>query len=92
METRADDPPAWARPGADLEARELGDRIAQVVARMPRGMREAFLLVREERLSYREAAERLGVGVGTIHTQLARAGVLLRECVKAYHDDRRTGR
>lgn len=87
VESRPGHQPGWAVPGSDLEARELGDRIAQVVARMPRGMRDAFLLVREERLSYREAAERLGVEVGTIHTQLARAGALLRACVQAYHAD-----
>jgi RNA polymerase sigma factor (sigma-70 family) len=79
--------PVWALPGADLEARELGDRIAQVVGAMPPAMREVFLLVREEQLTYREAAARLGVGMGTVHTQLTRAGALLRECVRRYHAD-----
>ena len=76
--------PAWAEPGADLEARELHARIEDVLARMPGAMREAFLLVREEELSYKETATRLGISVGTVHTQLSRANALLRECVKRY--------
>ena len=80
--------PSWAEPGADLEARELGERVAKTVAQMPGGMRDVFLLIREEQLSYKEAAERLGVGVGTVHTQLSRAGALLRECVKQHNADK----
>ena len=51
---------------------------------MPRAMRETFLLVRDEELSYKEAAARLGVSVGTVHTQLSRANALLRECIQRY--------
>jgi RNA polymerase sigma factor (sigma-70 family) len=78
--------PAWAQPGAELELRELHDRITTVLAGMPKGMRDVFVLVREEELSYREAAHRLGVSVGTVHTQLSRANALLRECVALYRD------
>jgi RNA polymerase sigma-70 factor (ECF subfamily) len=87
LETRSAAVPAWAQPGADLEAGELRERIQEVVARMPSGMREVFLLVREEELSYKETATRLGVSVGTVHTQLSRAAALLRECVKRYQAD-----
>ena len=88
MQTRA--VPAWANPGAELEARELRKRIEAVVAHMPDAMREVFILVREEELSYKETAERLGVSVGTVHTQLSRANALLRECVARYHADTRS--
>jgi RNA polymerase sigma factor (sigma-70 family) len=87
LEMQATAVPMWAQPGSDLEARELRERITAVVAKMPGGMREAFLLVREHELSYKEAAARLGVSVGTVHTQLSRAIALLRECVQRYHAD-----
>ena len=80
--------PAWAIPDADVEYDELHKSIARVLDEMPRAMREVFLLVREEELSYKEVAERLGVGTGTVHTQLSRANALLRECVSRYYADR----
>jgi RNA polymerase sigma factor (sigma-70 family) len=88
LDQRAGALPAWAQPDAGLLAGELGDRIDETLARMPKGMREAFLLVRDDGLSYREAASRLGVSAGTIHTQISRANALLRECVQAYDADR----
>jgi RNA polymerase sigma-70 factor (ECF subfamily) len=84
---RRTESPRWPDPEASIEARELRARIRQVVASMPPGMREVFLLVREQELTYKEAAARLGIGVATVHTQLSRAGALLRECVRAYHAD-----
>jgi RNA polymerase sigma factor (sigma-70 family) len=78
---------SWAQPGADLEADELQARIDAAVAAMPPAMRRVFLLIREEELSYKEAASRLGVSVNTVHTQLARANVVLRDCVKQYEAD-----
>jgi RNA polymerase sigma-70 factor (ECF subfamily) len=77
----------WAQPGAEMEARELQTRIEAAVAAMPPAMRDVFVLVRGRELSYREAAARLGVSVGTVHTQLSRANALLRECVARYHAD-----
>jgi RNA polymerase sigma-70 factor (ECF subfamily) len=84
LEMRSSAMPAWAQPGADLEARELRERIEDVLTHMPSAMRETFLLVREEELSYKETAARLGISVGTVHTQLSRANALLRECVERY--------
>jgi RNA polymerase sigma factor (sigma-70 family) len=75
---------AWSEPGSSLEIGELHDRIAQVLASMPRRMREVFILIREEELSYKEAAARLGVSVSTIHTQISRASALLRACLAEY--------
>ena len=87
LELQSSEVPLSPSPDADVEAEELGDRIEETIGRMPRAMREIFLLVREEQLSYKAAAARLGISAGTVHTQLARAGALLRECVKKYHDD-----
>ncbi len=55
---------------------------------MPAGMRAVFILIREEELSYKEAAARLGLRVATVHTQIARASLLLKECVARYHAGR----
>ena len=86
LDMRAATAPSWADPASALEAEELAGHIDDALARMPRAMRDAFLLVRDEELSYKETAARLGVSVGTVHTQLSRANVLLRECVKRYRD------
>jgi RNA polymerase sigma-70 factor (ECF subfamily) len=87
LEMRSRTAPAWVQPGDELEARELRQRLERVLAEMPSAMRQAFLLVREEELSYKEAAARLGVTVGTVHTQLSRANALFRECVERYQAD-----
>jgi RNA polymerase sigma factor (sigma-70 family) len=82
---RAGTAPAWAVPGSLLEVDELHERILGAVRAMPPAMREVFLLVREHGLSYKETAARLGIAVGTVHTQLSRANAVLRECVARYN-------
>jgi RNA polymerase sigma factor (sigma-70 family) len=77
----------WADPAAAVELRELQDCIAIAVADMPPRMREVFLLIRGDELSYKEAAARLGVNVATIHTQFSRATALLRDRIAEYHAD-----
>ncbi len=81
---RADGPASRAEPSSELETRELRQVIALAIADMPNAMRQAFTLVRQHELSYKEAAARLGVGVGTIHTQLSRASALLRQAIGEY--------
>jgi RNA polymerase sigma-70 factor (ECF subfamily) len=87
LESQSTEGPTWARPDAGLDASELRVRIAEAVARMPDAMRQTFLLVRQDELSYKEAAARLGVRVGTVHAQLSRANAHLRECLAAYRTD-----
>jgi RNA polymerase sigma-70 factor, ECF subfamily len=84
LDMRGTRTPAWADPAAGIEAEELRACIREALNAMPRGMREIFLLVRDEELSYKQAAARLGVSVGTVHTQLSRANALLRERVLRY--------
>jgi len=84
LEMRSARAPAWADPAAGVEAEELRACIRGALDRMPRAMRETFVLVRDEELSYKEAAARLGVSVGTVHTQLSRANALLRECIQRH--------
>jgi RNA polymerase sigma-70 factor (ECF subfamily) len=84
IDMRAASTPAWANPAAGVEAEELRVCIRKALDRMPPSMRETFLLVRDEELSYKETAARLGVSVGTVHTQLSRANALLRDCIQRH--------
>jgi RNA polymerase sigma-70 factor (ECF subfamily) len=56
----------------------LRRRVAHAVAALPRGQREAFVLVHLEGLSLREAAEATGRATGTIKSHLHRALRALR--------------
>jgi RNA polymerase sigma-70 factor (ECF subfamily) len=57
----------------------LRRRVAQAVATLPRGQREAFVLVHLEGLSLSEAARATGRATGTIKSHLHRALRALRE-------------
>lgn len=81
---------AWSAPGLALDEAELARVVDRTLAAMPDAMREVFLLVRREGLSYRDAAARLDIGVGTVHTQLSRANARLRDAIAAYRGDRAT--
>ena len=70
----ADPPDPAAGPG-DALARA---RVARAVAALPRGQREAFVLVHLEGLSLAEAAGITGRAVGTIKSHLHRATRALR--------------
>jgi RNA polymerase sigma factor (sigma-70 family) len=84
-DARANTPPGWSQPGSTLEVEELHRRIMAVVQGMPPAMGQVFLLIREQELSYKEVAARLGIGVATVHTQLSRANALLYDCVARYN-------
>jgi RNA polymerase sigma-70 factor (ECF subfamily) len=64
-------------PGVDgrdeTEARILLAQVRERVAALPEGQRLVLALVSVEGLSYREAAERLAVPIGTVMSRLARA-------------------
>lgn len=63
------------RPGGDPALRA---RIESAVARLPRGQREAFVLVHLEEFTVNEAAEILGKAAGTVKSHLHRALTALR--------------
>jgi len=73
--------PAWTQPGSNLESRELHRVIEAAIASMPETRREVFLRVRRDQRSYKEVADELGIGVGTVHTHLSRANAALRDAV-----------
>jgi RNA polymerase sigma factor (sigma-70 family) len=78
--------PAWTLADAEVDHDELAQVVMAVIAGMPEAMRAVFLLVRRDGVSYRDTADRLGIGVGTVHTHLARANVRLRDAVARYQN------
>jgi RNA polymerase sigma-70 factor (ECF subfamily) len=64
---------------AELDARELWTRVADAIAALPGGERDALLLYAWEDLSYEEIATALEVPVGTVRSRLNRARRRLRE-------------
>jgi RNA polymerase sigma-70 factor, ECF subfamily len=75
-----------ARPGASplrvLEARDLGRRLADCLARLPATWRAALALRHDGQRSYEEIAATLGLALGTVRSRLARARLVLKECVE----------
>ncbi len=63
----------------EAEARLILKTVAEAIAELPDGHREVLLLVCVEELSYREAADILGIPIGTVMSRLARARKNLAE-------------
>jgi RNA polymerase sigma-70 factor (ECF subfamily) len=75
-EMPADPPDSRPEPPGDPLLRR---RVAHALGRLPRGQREAFVLVHLEGFTVREAAAITGRAVGTIKSHLHRALRALRE-------------
>lgn len=64
---------AVAQDGTAAETRLMLGAVEAAMADLPEEQREVMLLVCVEDLSYREAAEVLGIPIGTVMSRLARA-------------------
>jgi RNA polymerase sigma-70 factor (ECF subfamily) len=62
-----------------LDAAELWPPVAEALAGLPEGERDALLLYVWEELSYEEIAAALDIPIGTVRSRLHRARQLLRE-------------
>jgi RNA polymerase sigma-70 factor (ECF subfamily) len=71
------DPCAWLKKDAATMMTSLSQRPARALASLPDSYRTAVQLVDIQDLSYRDAADRLGVPVGTIMSRLHRGRKLL---------------
>src|SRR4051812_17068243 len=65
-------------PVRRVEARLALDEVRRAVDRLPPDQRTALLLVTVDGLSYKEAADIVGVPIGTIMSRLARARIALQ--------------
>lgn len=61
------------------EMAEFQEQLQQVLAGIPEGSREVFLMNRIEDLKYREIAERLGISVKAVEKRMSKALQILRE-------------
>jgi RNA polymerase sigma-70 factor (ECF subfamily) len=78
--------------GAALDARVSFWRVADAIASLPDGEREALLLFAWEELSYQEVAEALELPIGTVRSRLNRARAHLRELIEGNGKNRMTSR
>ncbi|MFI6900579.1 RNA polymerase sigma factor [Nonomuraea sp. NPDC050394] len=71
--------PFTARSDERLSAQAVQRSLAAALAALPAGHRDVLLLVTWGRLSYTEAAEALGIRVGTVRSRVSRARAKIRE-------------
>lgn len=71
-------------PVQGLYAKELQQQIVQALAKIPEKCRTVFHLSRQEELSYKEIAVRLGLSVKTVENQMGKALKILRTELKDY--------
>src|SRR5512132_4026156 len=75
--------PAAAQPDQLAERRQEREQLAELLATLPRGWREAVVLRHVEGLPYAEVAEVLGRPVGTVKTHAHRGVRQLRATLEA---------
>jgi RNA polymerase sigma-70 factor (ECF subfamily) len=75
--------PAASQPDQLAERRQEREQLAELLATLPRGWREAVVLRHVEGLPYAEVAEALGRPVGTVKTHVHRGVRQLRENLRA---------
>jgi RNA polymerase sigma-70 factor (ECF subfamily) len=64
---------------AVLQAKTLATRLRHALEGLPRKQREAFQLIRQDELSYADAARALGTSVMTVKLRVHRASLALRD-------------
>ena len=65
-----------------IQSNELQDQIERAIERLPKDRRRIFLMSRNEGLKYKEIADRLGISIKTVETQMGRSLKYLRERFK----------
>ena len=67
------------QPGEDPLRNDLTDDMQHALEKLPRGLRETLLLVVVAELTHQEAADLLGIPLGTVLSRVSRARRRLRE-------------
>lgn len=75
--TLTEDPCAWTRPDPEPSMRSLSPGVETALRELPEHFGQVVTLVDLDERSYREAAETLGVPVGTVMSRLFRGRRLL---------------
>lgn len=79
LEQKAESPPR-----DHLEEQELESRIIEAMNSLPERCREIFMMNRFEGNKYAEIAEKMGISVKTVETQMSKALRILREKLVKY--------
>jgi RNA polymerase sigma-70 factor (ECF subfamily) len=82
LESLTHDPCAWTSPDHPTALQALSSPVARAVAALPEHFREALELVDLAELSYRDAADILGVPLGTVMSRLHRGRRLLADALR----------
>lgn len=81
LDDGADAASAEPSPDVSAERRELRERLADSVERLPAGLRRVFDMVHRDGIAPAAAAERLGIPAATARTRLFHARRRLREAL-----------
>ena len=65
-------------PQFHMEEQEFGEKLNRILAKLPDGSREVFLMNRIEKIKYDEIAERLGISVKAVEKRMSKALSILR--------------
>lgn len=84
------DPNAWTVPHADAPMQRLSPAIQRALDKLPEVFRKAVELVDLGELAYKDAADIMGVPVGTVMSRLHRGRKLLAEALRDERDARET--
>lgn len=76
-------------PEEIVMAKVMDDEVATALERLPESFREVVVLCDIEGLSYAEAAQALGIPIGTVRSRLSRAREALRRLLWDYAKKRR---
>ena len=76
------DPCAWTLPEQPMATQSLSMPVERAVAQLPAHFRQALQLVDMADLSYRDAAEVIGVPLGTVMSRLHRGRRLLADALR----------
>ncbi len=83
LSSLASDPCAWTLPEQGPAMNALTPALRDKVATLPKSFRDAVELVDLEEMSYRDAAARMGVPVGTVMSRLHRGRKLLASALSS---------
>ena len=83
LDVLSTDPCAWTVPEARAEMRELSPPVERALKGLPKQFRDVVVLVDIDELSYKDAAQHLGVPVGTVMSRLHRGRRALADAVRA---------